>query len=254
MDNKIDWMAVTRVVLAVVFVLVFIAALAWLANQPELSVLEQLESASRIAIGLLVLSFAVGVGGMAVVQVWKNIGRARGSFHMERLEKLASELCDNVSVERDTASFDFPLEQLMAQLATEVEQALLHPLKSESLLTQVGGESAKAALSILKKLQENKDNNTSHDNNPDYIEALTLLRQAAEQGLDNLQNTIGNEWRFRVRLLAMIVAGLIGIAVLLLSDTGPAVKISVAITTVVWGGFFAWLVRDIAAGIERWRG
>jgi len=248
MVNEIHLKSMARLAFAVLLVLAFVASLAWLAHQPELSVLEQLEMASGVAIGLFVLSFAAGVASMAIVQVWKNIGRSRGSFHMERLAKLTPILCDSVSLERDTASFDFPLEQLMAQLATEVEQALLNPLKSEELLTQLGGKSAEIALRDLKKLPRNESDN------PEYIEAFTLLRQAAEQGLDNLQNTIGNHWRFRVRLVAMIVAGLIGLAVLLLSDTGLAVKMAVATTTVVWGGFFSWLARDVAAGIERWRG
>lgn len=88
-----------------------------------------------------------------------------------------------------------------------------------------------------------------------------LLEEAESRGrasVDLLQISIGNRWRVFVSGFALGLSGLFGLFLnhgLLLdqrsnSGAGPIV---VAFISIFAGGFLAWFIRDVSAGIERWR-
>ncbi len=140
--------------------------------------------------------------------------------------------------------FDMTLEQLMAQIAVGVEKAIRKPEAYKTFLVSLGGKDASEAIAVI----------TSTKKEPDEIEkSYGVLRQCLDQGLDEIQLFHNTRWRNRIRWEACIISGLIGLATLLLSQSGPAVKAVVLVSTFTWGGAFAWLARDISAGIERWR-
>lgn len=80
------------------------------------------------------------------------------------------------------------------------------------------------------------------------------LRSSVDAGLDSLQVAIGSGWKRLVRLSAALVAAVSAIAVSALYGVGYVALLVAMLGGFVLGGFFAWLARDLVAGIERWRG
>lgn len=175
-----------------------------------------------------------------------------------------------------TAILDMPLEQVIAALGTAAERELvaLFQLEAEQadrvrhsdeprptshrdlgsrwhfswlheLINSVGipvGEVARDPRSAL------------HDDYEVYIETLPPdIREATESALDTLLIRGRSTWRYRMRAEAVFVAGAIGLLALLLGDSGWQTTFAVSVTSAIWGGYFAWLSRDVAAAIGRWR-
>ncbi len=232
--------------------ILFASVFVWFFENPESLPVDQLRSASTGAWNLLGLSLVAGVASMAAVEVRKRLGRTRGRFHRhELLSRFDRKFLPLLGFHEDrglTMRLDIPLEQVVALLSAAAEQAVLSPDEFKEYLCQLGGPKA---LSAAKKIAELRKLKGSDDA---LGEEHASLRQAIEQGLDSLQIELASRWRYRLRLEAALVAGGIGLGSLLLAQTGPEVKIAVLFTTFVWGGFFAWLTRDVVAGIEKWRG
>lgn len=259
--NRIGYMLnrLTRrlvIALPVVALATFVGILFWFLHSPAgLSAIDQLRSTTVVGLHLLALSLIAGTASMAVVEVRKRLSRTRGRFHLIELESHLGESPFFLlgfprygSREEMIRRLDIPLEQVVALLASAAEQAVLKPIENRWLLYSIGGAQAAEAAANISELSENSE--------PDETklgEQHALLRQAVEQGLDFLQIDLGSRWRFRQRVEAILVAGGVGLGALLLTDTGPSVKAAVLATTLFWGGFFAWLARDVVAVIEKWR-
>jgi hypothetical protein len=231
----------------------FVSMLVSFSQNPKRLPVEQLRSASTGAWNLLGISLVAGIASMAVVEVRKRLGRTRGYFHrrelLSRFDRRLLPLLGFQSSRRLITRLDIPLEQVVALLSAAAERAIMNPAEFGKLIEQLGGPRAlSAAENIVEIRQLDEPNESALGENHAY------LRQAIEQGLDSLQIELTSRWRYRLRLEASLIAGGIGLGSLLLVQTQAEIKLTVFLTTFVWGGFFAWLGRDIVAGIEKWRG
>jgi hypothetical protein len=260
-------------VASVVPLLILAAALYWFFQRPEgLSVSDQLHLATKSARNLLEIGLVAGVGSMAVVEVRKRLGRTRGRFHLRELrQRFGGGLNHlysspryaysprnsrsryaysplNLRHETLVIQLDVPLEQVVAQLGATAEEAFLKPGEFVDFLACLGGDRAYDAVKALAA-QPTADQEREDDPNIHHA----ALRQAIEKGLDSLQTELGSRWQYRLRIEAAAIAGVIGLVVVSIADTGPLARLSVLGVTFVWGGFFAWLARDVVAGIQKWR-
>ena len=243
---------VMYLLIALIGLVASIAALAWYLGSPKKIVAsQQLSEVANLARHLLIITFISGLLSMALVQVRKNLFRSRGYFHGNMLKWYLGEevfyLLEPNNRYRSIASLlDIPLEQLIAQLASEFEELSLEPIRESNLLVRLGGSKAKRVLKDLE-LSENKNNKKK------FLEAHRTLRIAVEQGLDRLQLVMNNRWQRRIRIEACIYSGLISAAFVALTPMTLWMKTSVIISCFIWGGFFAWLSRDILATLEKFR-
>ena len=238
-------------------VILVLVALAWFFQSPDdLQAAGQLGLATDIVRQLLVLSLIAGVASMAVVQTLKHLLRARGRFHYYELRKqfgiqlfelLGFEGLSRVS---PIIRLDISLEQLLALVGGVAEQAILQPEIYQKFLIELGGPRLEETIEVIIKANEMPEIDTDTE---EVRDAYAVLRSAVEQGLDSLQITLGSRWRYYIRFVAALTAGLIGLVALVFSNVGPAGKIAVLVTAFVWGGAFSWLARDVAALIEKWR-
>jgi hypothetical protein len=69
--------------------------------------------------------------------------------------------------------------------------------------------------------------------------------------IDNLQTVLAVGWTRQVQAWSCVVSAGLGLVLLLLLDAGAAAKFTSLLATLVIGGYFAWLARDLAALLER---
>jgi hypothetical protein len=82
---------------------------------------------------------------------------------------------------------------------------------------------------------------------------LTVLRLETQAALDDLQVSVGNAWRWRLRLTSCVLAALFALAALIYVPVPPGTKIAALAGSFLLGGFFAGFFRDLAAIVERFR-
>lgn len=256
-----------------VFLTAIVAALvAWVIWQPEIPKATQLAEATRVATNLVLLAMLTGVGGMATVQFWKVLFRARGAFHRRELERYfgddAAHLLDELgedATSKDGTLFrpdlnevlDSPTEILLAQISALAEHLMLHPLQVDSvlhrdpypLLKRLAGPSGWRAVDNYKSQLSQKQTAESEE----AVDVLSVLRYLVERNLDVLLITFRNKWRRRVRMLAVVVTAAIGALAMAVADVGPVIEVFGIFSAGLIGGFFSWLARDIAALTERRR-
>ena len=68
--------------------------------------------------------------------------------------------------------------------------------------------------------------------------------------LDRLQIRLGARWRHYLSGSAMWIAGALALAWAVVADHDSSWPVVAAL---VFGGFFAWLSRDVAGAVESWR-
>jgi hypothetical protein len=247
------------------------------------SLVDQLSSVAAVGSHLLIFTATVGIVTMAVLEALKRLIPVRGYFHRWQIEyslgnkglaAITSLLSpppsalgftdpqssisviggppNLISGSRASAPalswFDVPVEQLTAQIGTLAQQEL--DLSSTGRSSEAGGPILKGP-SLIDALVGVPVMKGLTTDGPETN--VASLRPQIEIRLDALQVDIGSRWRRVVRLAACIVATGITISVLLFSSVSIAIAIAVVVTTFFVGGFFAWLARDVVAGIERWR-
>jgi len=128
------------------------------------------------------------------------------------------------------ALYDLPIGQLVAQVGIAADLALTDTSRYQSLLSVLTGEASPTAKKGDERVRQSQ-----------------LLRTA----LDQLQISVGDRWRRYVQGTALWLSGAYGLALgYLLDMPGRSVYV---IAGLFIGGFFAWLARDLAGGVERWR-
>jgi hypothetical protein len=167
--------------------------------------------------------------------------------------------------------WDAPIEQVVAQLGQVSEFVLARPRGRVALLRRFAAAQARrrpgdgAPAGTGRGVEHPADLDVvdryviavfspEDDNRKRELDDLAFdVRHHVQQNLDALLLTMGALWRRRVRRVAAVAAGLIGVGALLFTQVGPFVKLSAILTSTIFGGFFAWFTRDLVAAVEKWR-
>jgi len=237
--------------------------------------MERFHEAASVAGFLLAIASGAGVAAMATVQFWKILFFPRSVFHSIRLRsifgdsmaqvlglgapRLSESSYDEQFPSRRPVEFrnlkyllDNPTEVVMGQLRSAADYVVLRPYGFEDALFRLAGPAGRR--SVEEYLGKRRAEEENPDNPPsDANEALVAVRFFVEQHLNLIHISLKENWRRRVRLVAVAVAGSAGLLIVALSDLGPTAKVSAIFATVVWGGFFSWLARDVVALVERRR-
>ncbi len=85
----------------------------------------------------------------------------------------------------------------------------------------------------------------------EIMERRGVVGYHIQRGVDALQASIGYQWRWYIRASASGLSGLLGLAIMTFA-TAPA-KTAFVLVSLLLGGFFASVARDLAAAVERIR-
>lgn len=127
--------------------------------------------------------------------------------------------------------FDLPIEQLTAQVAEAADKALENPKKYPALTFVLLGDSFEPG------------------SKQEPVAAADNIRRH----LDLFQISIGQRWRRYISASALALSGLVSLAITATSPDYSSGFFITSVGAVFIGGFISWVIRDIAAGIERWR-
>jgi hypothetical protein len=83
--------------------------------------------------------------------------------------------------------------------------------------------------------------------------ALGTLARSVRSGLDVLQASIGRQWSRAVRTWAVALSGALGVVLVMFIRISPLQRVLFVLAALLLGSFFAWLVRDLTAVVERVR-
>ncbi len=145
------------------------------------------------------------------------------------------------------ALYDLPIGQLVAQIGIAAELALADPTHYAALLTAIVRETPASRVQVPATVTAAGAGAHPTENRDAPVRQSQLLRAA----LDQLQISVADRWRRYVQGTALWLSGAYGLALgYLLNMPGRSVYV---IAGLFIGGFFAWLARDLAGGIERWR-
>ena len=230
------------------------------------------------AVQTLKLSAVTGFAAMATLEMMKRLFHLRGWFFFRRVpgsEFLRSarplrpgEKGDpggkgesaEVSRRGGVSRFDLPLEQLMAQLGYATDQALDRLFPARLPVTAPSQAASAEAPDAGDRVRSDS---------PDYklLAGLvgetslskaksdpTMLRLETQAALDDLQVSVGNAWRWWLRLISSMLAALFALVALIYVPVPPGSKIAALAGSFLLGGFFAGFFRDLAAIVERFRG
>jgi len=134
--------------------------------------------------------------------------------------------------------FNLPTEQLAAQLGAAADLALMSRFRYPRLIAAFAGQ-----------FGSGPDLNADLDDG----EAFRDLAQRVRVGVDQLQITLGEDWRRLVQGAALWLAGLYGIAFAYAGDIGSAAHPRYVLMALILGGVFAWVARDVTRVIENAR-
>lgn len=148
--------------------------------------------------------------------------------------------------------FDLPIEQLCAQIGSAADLAITRPDVNAELLLALMGPDRLADIDSLAPPDKVQDGRIRRGHRDDD-NAYGLVAQGARTGIDLMQISLGQRWRRGVRSSAVVISGIIGaVGVFFVQITWPTRALFI-LAALILGGFFAWLVRDLSAIIERAR-
>lgn len=249
-----------------VWVLVVSAAVLWFFSNPEGATRQQATAnLVTFAARTLTLSAITGFAAMATLETLKRLFHLRGRFFFplaagpEFLRMVRpnrpEEAADSDHGE-DIRRFDLPLEQIMAQLGHAADQAIgdlftdrTVPGQPKRLAHLTAAQRDTDEYRFLVRLL-GKDSLTKAETDGDP----TRLRLETQAALDDLQVSVGNAWRWRLRLTACTLSALFALAALIFAPAPPGSKIAALASSFLLGGFLAGFFRDLAAIVERFRG
>jgi hypothetical protein len=200
---------------------------------------------------------ACGLAAYATIEILKRVFLLRGLYQQRQVEQWLNaradvkgafdQLEEALGLRPKTAPderlrvFNLPTEQLAAQVSAAAEVAIADPKPYSALLAGLTGEPAAAVV------QERSDT-TDETGERGY-----RFAQRVRAGVDQLQISLGERWRRYVQSAAVALAGLYGVALTEASEIPPDHDGRFVLAAVVLGGVLAWVVRDVAAVLERWR-
>ena len=149
--------------------------------------------------------------------------------------------------------FDLPIEQLCAQIGSVADRAITQPhLYAELLLALTGPTGLDDIDSLAPPLTVDEDGRIYRTFQPD-TSAYSLVAQGVRTGIDLMQISVGQRWRRGVRSSAVVICGIFATVGVLFAQITWSTRALFVLTALVLGGFFAWLVRDLTAIVERIR-
>jgi hypothetical protein len=275
------FLQIERMMRSVLFLALILAGLlSWTLRPAGIPPGDQLRSAASVAGFLILMAACAGIAAMATVQFWKALFRPRAAFHAAELDSYFGEHTYQVLglaaptrpetgstvapalAKRSAYLLDNPTEIVMGQVRSAADYILLRPAGFEAALTRLAGSAGKAAVKEYLAALKPQESETSEskmagqDSAKDSVrsdDALEAVRFFVEQRLNLAHVSMRERWRHRVRIVAVVVAGLTGLLAVLIARPQEMVAISVICAAAVWGGFFSWLARDLVALVERGR-
>jgi hypothetical protein len=241
-----------------------IGVVVWFFSNPEgVDRRQGISQLADVAGQALLLAAVAGFAAMGTLEVFRRLLHVRGWYFARALERVIgpatlSRVVSARGSARELSSIwvrlDLPLEQLVAQLAHAVDAALDEVAgAAPTYRGRVPGIEVVHELagpeghSLARQLEESEVGSEARR----VVESrLRVLVQAA---LDDVQVSVGNSWRWWLRLTSCVLASLFGLLAVIYLPVGPATKAAVLSMTFVLGGFFAGFLRDVVAGVERWR-
>lgn len=214
----------------------------------------------------LTLSAITGFAAMASLETVKRLFHLRGRFFFPLAAgpEFLRMVRPNRSGEpvdadhgEDIRRFDLPLEQIMAQLGHTADQAIgdlftdrtessLNPPKRRAHLEPPQRDTDEYKF-LVRLLGKDSLIKAETDGDP------TKLRLETQAALDDLQVSVGNAWRWRLRLVACMLSALFALAALIFVPVPPGSKTAALAASFLLGGFLAGFFRDLAAIVERFR-
>ncbi|WP_217181079.1 hypothetical protein [Streptomyces sp. AC495_CC817] len=268
--------AVALLVLSITFAVL----VAW---SPETSYARPSFEQGQLAL-LPVVYLMAGLFACATIEVAKRLFSARGVFFRESIriwlgdaafDEVAAQLrMGSVrrgpsSMHAAAADFDVPLEQLMARVAVVLERAVDRPLAyrglSKRLLFAVD-DVRDQRFDALREALQVRDNLRLTDSDVDPRRARSQADDAvvvlwpeverevalhAQEELNGFQLAVARRWRMSVTLWSLALAGVASLLIALF--IAPGVVLVAGLTAPFVGGFLSWVLRDVSAGVERWR-
>lgn len=214
-----------------------LAAGAWFFSNPE-----QLTSdvaVSRLADfagSLLLLCIFTGICSMASVEFAIRMFSLRGRYHRAALHRLVGrDVVDRLTsgvAGDDARRFDVPVGVLMAQLNALVDD-----------VATATNQRLRPVSPVVKRLLGFGDDTE--------VAAYEVTDVQVNASIDNVQTVLAAGWTRQVQAWSCVVSGGIGLVFLLILEAGAAAKFTSLLGTLVIGGYFAWLARDLTALVER---
>ena len=130
--------------------------------------------------------------------------------------------------------YDLPIEQLSAQIYAAMDVAVREPERFPAVMKAVTGMGIGEVL-------------------PNSGRSAIEVAQAVRAGVDALHIDVGEGWRNYVRGTAIWLSGSVGLVTVLWSDVNGRDAGAYMLSSLLLGGFLAWVLRDLAAAVERWR-
>jgi hypothetical protein len=152
--------------------------------------------------------------------------------------------------------FDLPIEQLCAQISSAADLAITEPDRNAELLLGLMGPTGLTHIDSLAPPQRIVDGRIERKEpaHSEKADAYSPVAQGVRTGIDVMQISVGQRWRRGVQGSAVLISGILGvIGVFFARVTWPTRGLFI-LAALVFGGFFAWLVRDLTAIVERIRG
>jgi len=137
-------------------------------------------------------------------------------------------------------AFNLPAEQLSAQVAAAAERASQESARYEELILALCPSLSRDDLRSMQRHRADRGAG------PDPAVDLPYRIASA---IDQLQIRLGGRWRHYLQITAWSLTGPIALLLAVAEET-PATFVLAAL---VFGGFFAWLARDLSAIAERLR-
>lgn len=216
---------------------------------------------------ILWFSLMCGAASAATIEVLKRIFRLRGAYQRRQtIQWLQSrapskEAFSEVSLELHSAmgtvrTFNLPIEQLAAQIGAAADIALSSPSRFPSLLACLADSSIPSSLLNPDRNGLDLPLHTEEDDpqRRNFVSETRIeFAQRVQSGVDQLQISVGERWRRYVQGTAVWLSGAFGIALSSTATSQSAVQPRHILAALIIGGPLAWILRDVAAVIERWR-
>lgn len=141
-------------------------------------------------------------------------------------------------------AFNLPAEQLSAQLSGAIERAWRTPEEFRALLRAM---CPRLTDEDLSRLAERK----SHSDRTD--DASAYLAYDLPSAIDQLQIHLAGRWRQYLQATSWWLAGAFGLVLAVANVVPETNPFTATLVALAFGGFVAWLSRDLAAVVERLR-
>ncbi|MEV4512283.1 hypothetical protein AB0K00_25375 [Dactylosporangium sp. NPDC049525] len=142
-------------------------------------------------------------------------------------------------------AFNLPAEHLSAQIGAAVERASRHGTQYAELLLALCPDVDREDLHMLDDRRFGGDSGSSA--------VAAELSYGIATAIDQLQIRLAGRWRHYLQVTAWWLTGLIALLVALADGSAPLHSAAFVVAALLFGGFFAWLARDLSAAIERLR-